>query len=120
MLYEKLTPDFSFSDDRGMLTQLVHGGYSQVNILESKQGVIRGGHYHKRSTEAFFVVKGSVDVTLIRGEITEKHLFSAGDFFQIRPYVVHSMSFPENCILAVMYDIPVEKENGDKDIYAEN
>lgn len=118
-LYERKQPDFEFADARGSLTQLVHRGYTQINVLESRKGVTRGGHYHKISREAFFVVEGSVDVTLKRGEEREQVTFSKGEFFQFSPYVVHSMYFPEDCILFAMYDIPVENEDGTKDIYAE-
>lgn len=118
-LFEKLTPDFAFQDDRGKLTQLVHGGYTQINVLESRKGVFRGGHFHKVSREAFFVVSGWVEVTLEKNAERHTESFGPGDFFEIAPFVVHSMRFPEDCVLVAMYDIPVEREDGTKDIYAD-
>lgn len=52
--------DFEFSDDRGTITQLIHGGYKQINVITSKKGVFRGGHYHKENREAFYVVSGAL------------------------------------------------------------
>ena len=120
-LYDRKQVDFSFADARGTLTQLVHGGYQQVNVLFTKQGVLRGGHYHKVCGEAFFVISGSVEVTLKKpGEAeTETVLFRQNDFFAIRPGVVHSMSFPEDCLMVQMYDVPVESDDGTKDIIPE-
>ncbi len=118
-LFEKLVPDFTFEDGRGKLAQLVHGGYTQINVLESRKGVLRGGHFHKRAREAFFVVSGQVEVTLKKGPEQQIELFGPGNFFEIAPFVVHSMSFPEDCVLVAMYDIPVEHEDGTKDIYAD-
>lgn len=118
-LYQKLDADFVHADDRGCLTQLVHEGFSQFNILETRKGVTRGGHYHKVSKEAFFVVAGSVRVTFKYEDEEQTTLFSKGDFFLIPPGVIHSLDFPEDCILAAMYDIPVEKKDGTKDIFAE-
>lgn len=118
-LFKRLTPDFAFEDVRGKLTQLVHGGYTQINVLESRNGVFRGGHFHKVSREAFFVVSGQVEVTLKKGDERGTELFCPGDFFEIGPFVVHSMRFPEDCVLVAMYDIPVEREDGTKDIYAD-
>jgi len=118
-MYKKITPDFSFTDERGSLTQLVHKGYTQVNVLVSKQKVQRGGHYHKISKEAFFVVSGSVAVTFKKGEQSEKIIFREGDFFEVFPMTIHSMEFLENCVLVAMYDKPVEREDGTKDIYSE-
>ena len=115
--YEILTPDFEHADGRGKLSQLTHGGYRQINVLSSKKGVTRGGHYHKASHEAFFVADGSVAVTFAKDGETETVTFEENAFFEIPPLVSHSMYFPEDCILVAMYDIPVEKGDGTKDIY---
>ena len=116
-LYRLKKIDFRHEDQRGALLQLVHEGYRQINVLETREGVARGGHYHKISNEAFFVVRGSVEVALqdLLERATVK--FTKGDFFEIPPHVGHSMYFPEDCTLIVMYDTPVEKEDGTKDIY---
>ena len=118
-LFERLKPDFEFNDERGSLAQLVHQGYAQINVLTTRAGVTRGGHYHKRSTEAFFVVGGQVRVTFSRGEAREIETFAKNDFFRIPPYVSHAMAFDEDTVLVALYDIPVETADGGKDIYAE-
>ena len=66
MLFERLTPDFSHCDDRGILHQLVHEDCEQVNVLITHADVVRGGHYHKESTETFYVVTGSVNLLFER------------------------------------------------------
>lgn len=118
-LYDRKKIDFSFADHRGCLTQLVHEGYDQINVLQTNQGVLRGGHYHKFSNEAFFVISGSVDVELKKGAERDKVTFKKGDFFEIHPFTVHSMFFPEDCLMVQMYDKPVEQTDGTKDIYPE-
>ena len=120
MLYKKLNPDFTFADDRGTLTQLVHTGYAQINVVTSRAGVLRGSHYHKQSTEAFYVISGTVDVTLGRENKEEKATFQSGDFFQIEPYTAHSIFYPEDTIMVALYDIPVELKNGEKDIFPQD
>lgn len=116
-MYETKNVDFKHEDEKGRLVQLVHEGITQVNVLESKKGCIRGNHFHKVSREAFYVAKGSVNVTLEKGNIVETTLFKEGDFFLIPTYTHHLMEFPEDCIMVAMYDIPVENSNGEKDIY---
>lgn len=118
-LIKTIEPDFKFTDQRGSLTQLVHTGYKQINVLYSKSGVVRGGHFHKMSTEAFYVVSGSVELTAYNTTDKEKYLFSQGAFFKINPYTVHSMYFPMDCILIAMYDQRIELADGTKDIYPE-
>lgn len=116
-LLEKLKVDFDFHDSRGSLTQLVHEGYKQVNVLFTRSGVERGGHFHKESNECFYVVKGTVQVTAKLKGKEETVSFGEHEFFKVKPFIIHSMYFPEDCILIVMYDKCVELADGSKDIY---
>jgi len=54
---------FTFNDDRGTLVQLVHEGYKQMNVVTSKKGVFRGGHYHKMNREVFYIISGHFKFT---------------------------------------------------------
>lgn len=118
-LYNNLKIDFEYEDEKGWLAQLVHKGYDQVNVLVSKKGSVRGNHFHKVSTEAFFIVSGSVDVSLRKDSVEQKVVFKQGDFFVIPIFTWHFMYFLEDCIMVVLYDIPVEQEGKLKDIYRE-
>lgn len=119
MLIEKLKTDFEFTDDRGTLTQLVRRGYSQVNVITSKGGMLRGGHYHKLNTEAFYIVSGSCRVTARKDDIQESFEFKAGEFFRVSPYVYHNFYYYEDTVLVSMYSLGVELEDGTKDTYIE-
>lgn len=118
-LYKLRDIDFQHTDVRGTLVQLVHEGFKQVNVIESKTGAVRGAHFHKNSIEAFYVVTGSVEVTLWDKKSSEKITFKQGNFFEIHPFVLHNMFFPEDCLMVQMYDIPVENNDGTKDIFTE-
>ena len=119
-VYKMLKPDFHFEDDRGTLIQLVHCGYRQVNVIRSIAGVIRGGHYHKKNHEAFYVVEGDCEVTFIEGERKQTRVFSAGEFFQIEPHIGHVFHYLSNTVMIGLYDLGVEEENGEKDIFPIN
>ncbi len=110
--------DFFLKDERGKLAQLVHEGVEQVNISVSNRGVHRGGHYHKDSIEMFYVISGSVEVTVhdLNGENVQVYVFQTDDFFCIEPGEVHSMYYPEDCVMVVLYDKWIE-QSGDKDIH---
>lgn len=114
-MVKKIEPDFRFSDSRGELVQLFRQGYKQVNVITSKKGVIRGGHYHKENQEAFYIISGKLEVT-VEGQ---RFQFQTGDFFGIEPYDRHSFCFVEDTVLVSMYSSGVELENGGKDIYPE-
>lgn len=118
-LYRLKKVDLEFYDERGSLVQLVHKGYAQVNILFSKAGVKRGDHYHKQSTEAFYVVSGEVHVEFAKvgnAQLQTMADFKKGDFFEIPPYTLHNMLFYEDCYLIGFYDQAVEQADGTKDI----
>lgn len=110
-----LPTDFTFSDERGTITQLIHEGYQQINVITSKAGVFRGGHYHKENEEAFYLISGAVEVTVNEQTFT----FRAGSFFGIEAYDMHSFRFLEDTVLVSMYSNGVEHEDGTKDIYTE-
>lgn len=116
MLFETLKADFSHKDERGSLVQLVHGGYKQINVIKSVRGMRRGGHYHKFNREAFYVVSGSCEVCFEKDGAVERSIFTAGDFFQIEPYVGHTFHYLEDTVLVGLYDEGVEMDNGEKDI----
>ncbi len=119
MLIEFIKPDFSFSDDRGSIFQLVHDGWKQVNYIASLPGARRGGHYHKDNKEAFYVISGGFTLTAERPETneTETHEIKTGDFFTIAPGVKHSFAYHEPTQMISFYDQGVEKPDGTKDIF---
>jgi quercetin dioxygenase-like cupin family protein len=119
MLVKFIKPDFQFNDERGILVQLVHDGWKQINYISSKKGVVRGGHYHKNNKEAFYVVSGKFKLT-VEGdnEIREGYNIKSGDFFIVEPFVRHSFYFEVDTILISFYDKGVEDGlKSSKDIY---
>lgn len=119
MLVKILKPDFEFSNENGSLVQLVHTGWNQVNVLDSKKGSNRGGHYHKENEEAFYIVSGEINLILDNGKEEEKTNFKAGDMFLIEPFLMHTFEFVEDTLMVSMYNQGVEHEDGSKDIYSE-
>ncbi|MCI8320707.1 MAG: cupin domain-containing protein [Lachnospiraceae bacterium] len=117
MLIERLNTDFEHKDDRGTLVQLVRKGYSQINVITSKSGVFRGGHFHKLNTEAFYIIEGKCIVTARKDGAEERQEFSAGDFFRVGPYVSHDFDYVEDTVLVSMYSLGVELDDGKMDSF---
>ena len=116
-LIKVLSPDFFFPDERGTLTQIAHEGYSQINAIYTKKGAVRGNrHYHKTTKEAFYIIKGRVCVCVRRGGETQQAIFGDGDYFMIEEFTEHTFEYLEDTYLVVLYTVPVEKEDGTKDI----
>lgn len=114
-MLEHLEVDFSFLDERGSIVQLVREGYAQVNVITSKAGVFRGGHYHKENREAFYIIEGALKLE-VAGVSYE---FKRGDFFGIEPYDMHSFTFLEDTTLVSLYSRGVENPDGTKDMFTE-
>ena len=114
-----LEKDFELLNDRGSLVQLVHSGYLQVNVVCSYANTNRGGHMHKDSKESFYIVDGCVEVELWKREKRMIKSYKKGDFFEIQPGIMHALKFPTDCVMVVLYDVPIEHEDGVKDIYSE-
>ena len=120
-LIEILSPDFTFTDDRGTLTQIVSGGFTQVNAVFTKAGKIRGNfHYHEHTKELFYIIKGKILFTAKYNGITEEYTFSDGDMFMVNENVRHTFLYLEDTYLVGLYTTPVEKEDGTKDIIADD
>ena len=114
-----IKPDFVFEDERGTLTQLIHEGYNQINVVTSKAGVERGNHYHALNREGFYVVDGSFLLEAILNGKSESYQFKKGDMFIIEPNVMHRFVYLEDTVLVAFYDKGVELPDGTKDIIAE-
>ena len=117
-LIEYLTPDFTFTDDRGTLAQLVHGGCTQVNAVFTKKGAVRGNlHYHAHTKEIFYVLAGRVRVTAVSADgETETAELGAGAMFRVNEGIRHTFAYLEDTYLTVLYTRPVEAPDGTKDI----
>lgn len=112
-------PDFEFEDDRGKLTQLVREGFSQVNVVRSKAGTVRGGHCHRLNKEAFYIIEGRVEVALRRDGEAQTHTFGPGAMFVIDECVFHDFRFTDDTLLVGLYSRGVETGDGKMDIIPE-
>ncbi len=115
-----IKPDFVFNDERGSLIQLIHEGYTQINVVSSKANVERGRHFHQLNREGFYVIEGSFTVEAKLNGKCEKHSFKKGDMFIIEPNVIHTFIYHENSVLVAFYDKGVVLPDGSKDIITED
>ena len=119
MLIEFLKTDFEFDNENGKLVQIVHHDWNQVNIIYSKAGGVRGGHYHKYNEEAFYIYSGTFKLIVWKDEEKEEYEMKAGDFFKVNPFVFHTFEYHEDTVLVSLYSSGVELDNGEKDIWTE-
>lgn len=88
-----ISPYFYFKDDRGCLLGILQNKkLEEVNYIESKKGTKRGDHYHKKTEEVFFIIKGRINVRLIDIKTGRKKEYTVGkgDIFAVRPGTLHT------------------------------
>ena len=55
-----LQPEFEHKDGRRILTQLLTADIKQVNFYIAIKGASLGNHYHKSTTEYFYLIEGEI------------------------------------------------------------
>lgn len=118
-MIDRIQPDFHFEDERGLICQLVSGGWRQFNVVTTKAGSRRGRmHYHAKNVEAFYIVSGEIDYRCksIKTGKSERAIFSAGDFWSVQPYIGHDFHFLKDTVHIAMYDLGVDLPDGTRDL----
>ena len=88
-----LTPEFTHSDSRRTISQMLTEPIAQVNTYFIKKGSTLGNHYHKVTKEYFFVIEGELymDIQPLGEKETKGSVLSTGDFFLVEPLEVHKV-----------------------------
>jgi dTDP-4-dehydrorhamnose 3,5-epimerase-like enzyme len=96
-----LEPYKRFEDGRGAFLGIVNSGnWEEVNYIETKAGQVRGGHYHKKALELFFIIDGEIDIEardIGGGGAVDTLSVSKGAIVIIDPYEVHTFSCRTAC-----------------------
>ena len=115
-----LTPEFIHKDSRRTLKQLFTDDIKQVNFYEARRNAVLGNHFHKITTEYFYILKGSVIVTTWkRGEtIHDVRILNTDDYFRVDPFENHTVQCMTNTKILTFLSKPYK--DSDPDIYKES
>lgn len=84
----------NFKDARGWIRDIfVDQPQEHCTVIFSKQGTVRGNHYHKKTTQSTYVVSGQMLVLSQKvGESKiHQYLLKAGDLITHKPMETHTM-----------------------------
>jgi dTDP-4-dehydrorhamnose 3,5-epimerase-like enzyme len=93
-----ITKDFlrekRFIEERGELVLLSDGdeiGHITFFTLKPGKTFFRGGHFHKKKTEKFYVVSGKLNILIVDVDTKEKDIIEiiAGQRVTIYPFCAH-------------------------------
>jgi len=80
-----LNPEFSHTDPRRTLIQLVTADLKQVNLYEAQEGSVLGNHFHKETTEYFYLLQGSIIYN-------NETMLEEGTMFVVYPQENHTLT----------------------------
>lgn len=82
-----------------------------------------GKHYHKKTTEYFYILQGKISVSVKNmkrrafhdgeSKLQTKQVFKKGDLFVIQPYTLHTMHVLEPTMCIVLYSQQFSENNPD-------
>lgn len=98
---KKITIRTAHKDERGDISDIFYKHrINHVAIINSKKGVFRGDHYHKKTTQHMYMTKGSLryyykkvnqSLSQVKSILVKKD-----EMVTTPPYEVHSLEFPED------------------------
>ena len=82
----------AFKDARGEIFDLIEDTVRHIGLITFKKGAIRGRHYHKRSMQYSYIIKGKLRLTVsdITGNHKKNFTLSEGTISAIPPHIVHT------------------------------
>lgn len=103
--------------DRGELALIVDRGEAFHHLgyfsIKPGEGYFRGGHYHRKKTEHFYIISGKIEVSLVDIETGErdKIFLTAGHRVEIRPMCAHRFKAVEYAQVIEYYNDIYEVED---------
>lgn len=84
-----------FEDERGKIADIFFKkNINHVAIIHSEPNIMRGNHYHKKSTQHMLITKGSLEYwykPLDSEEPPKMKILKVGDFVSTPPYELHTL-----------------------------
>lgn len=113
---KKIKPYFKNKDLRGKMLGIGQFHWmKEANYIESKKGSTRGGHYHKKTKELFFIIEGKIKVKVENLNTNYQKTFTVNkmDIFLIEPYDVHTFYILEDAKWINVLSCPMNLEKPD-------
>ena len=90
----------NFKDKRGSISDIFYNTSIQhVAIIKSKPNVLRGDHYHKKTTQWMYITKGSLEYWYkpLNSKANPKvKLLKVGDLVETPPNEMHALKIGKN------------------------
>jgi dTDP-4-dehydrorhamnose 3,5-epimerase-like enzyme len=81
-----------WGEDKGEFAQICYREEARhIAVFTIKEGFWRGGHYHEKKDEAFYVVEGKIRAVFVDLDTEERmeHFLKKGDRLRVKPRCWH-------------------------------
>jgi quercetin dioxygenase-like cupin family protein len=115
----KIDLSTAFEDDRGSITDLLEGEeINAITHISFKTGAVRANHYHKKTTQWNYVLKGEIKlVTKMPGDVTQEVIMNPGELFETLPQEWHALQGITDAELLVFTKGPRGGKEYESDTY---
>lgn len=116
IFFRKNKPYFLKKDLRGLIYGITNNKtWKEINYLESMGNMVRGGHYHKKTHEGFYIISGKIKVTIknLKTKNQEEFVVQKGDIFIINPYELHTFKMLKKSSWINMLTVPINPQKPD-------
>ena len=110
----------NFKDHRGIIRDILQDDINSITYITIKKGKIRGNHFHKKTTQWNYVLKGKVNLFYknnIKSYKIKKKLLKKNDLVACSPYEPHAFKGLQNCELIVFTRGPRKGREYENDTY---
>ena len=108
-----------FKDRRGVITDILQRiKIDSITIITSKKGAVRGNHYHKKTTQYAYVLRGKFRLyTQDDGGKIERKVVNEGDLITTPPLERHAFVALEDSLMLTCFLGPRRGKDYEDDTY---
>jgi quercetin dioxygenase-like cupin family protein len=110
----------NFKDHRGIIRDILQENVNSITYITIKKGKIRGNHFHKKTIQWNYVLKGKINLfykTNIKSNKIKKKLLKKNDIAICNPYEPHAFKGLQNCELIVFTKGPRKGREYESDTF---
>ena len=108
----------AFSDERGEIKDIIVGNFNSATIVTFNTGSVRGNHFHKKTSQWNYILKGKVKYfSQFKNEEIKTTILSKGDLIKSSPNEKHAFIGLKSSEVLVITKGPRSGKNFEDDTY---
>ena len=108
-----------FTDARGIISDILEEPVSHIGLVTFTKGAARGNHYHKKSVQYSYILKGKVrlDISSLDRKKKKKYMLKEGDLTTIPTQTIHTYTALTPALMLDITTYDQKKNRYEEDTY---